>query len=476
MGLRQSGGSGFLRGILVLGLLLFIGGMIWLDRQSNRLEKEVARSQTEQVVSTQESTGQTLGEATSDTEDSSADTSRVSEEAAPELAETAEWSRAVVEGLSLKDNPEALVSQAGTLTLRSMGSLEISPAVAELADRQNPLMLAYIQAHPLPEGQEEAQIQNGYTFLPMFQEISPFVSYADITLANLTMPVAYPQLPLGQAGTFNAPKALLTNLQFLGTDMVTNAAIGIGDQGDLGIQATYNNIQEAGLMSVGLFPNLQVRNQGVTVELNGIRLGFLSYSPVDYETVPGDPTTAAILPLPPEIPAEIATLRSQVDAVVVSIQFNDEVGAMPSEVVRQAFSTLAEAGATLILGNNSSMVQPLEWLNEGNTLAVYSQGAILNGNQDLAIKQSGILEVTFKREGEEVKISQSRFMPTVVLGQGDETFLQVVPLADYQRYVIEGGEAMWEDLSRRLRSYSEEIAIVAHLETALSDLDIDTHR
>lgn len=175
--------------------------------------------------------------------------------------------------------------------------------------------------------------------------------------------------------------------------------------------------------------------------------------------------------------SEVEWLKPQVDAVVVTLQLGPEYGTLPDEQQLYVFEELANAGVKLILGGHPHVLQPMAWLNDGQTFAIYSQASFLSGQRELDNKQGGITEVTFERQADgEVIVKKPKFMPTFVLGIEGEKLYETVPLADTHLYQIPEGDDWFETLEAHMQVLTSDFEFLSHLATEWTLDSTDSHR
>lgn len=384
-----------------------------------------------------------------------------------------------LEGLPARDSQAPWQGTDGELVLRSVGDVLIHDRVSWLADIDSPVYQASL-ANLQKEGliTQDGDVLGGesidfnldsdqFDFLPMLARIAPYMSYADVTIANLEVIAAYPDLPVSGYPQFNAPASILEALKKIGVDIVSNGSNHTLDWLSEGAHASIKYLKAADLMYTGSYDSLEDFQTPRIIEANGISLGFLTYS---YGTngipVPtGEGYLISLVDLPTML-AEVEWLKPQVDAVVVTLQLGPEYGTMPDDEQLYVFQALADAGVKLILGGHPHVLQPVAWFNDQETFAIYSQASFLSGQRELDNKQGGITEVTFKRnEDGEVYVTEPKFMPIFMLGIEGEKQYETVPMADYESMAIPDGALWYSSLEEHMATLTEAFDFVSHLET-----------
>ncbi|WP_124057975.1 CapA family protein [Vaginisenegalia massiliensis] len=381
-------------------------------------------------------------------------------------------------GLKAKPNFQASPAQPNRLVLRSVGDILIHDNVAQMVHKDNPLYQAMIESNRQRQMPIKVGTDYEFDFLPMFQEVAPFTSYADLTIANMEVLAASPQLPIAGYPRFSAPREVLDALKYIGVDIVSNATNHTMDWDSVGCHASIDNIKASGLDYVGSYESEKDKSRARIKEVNGIKVGFLAYT---YGTngipVPsGEDYLVSLIDLPVML-KEIEALNKQVDATVVSVQLGEEYGTMPNQEQLTLYQALSEAGVDVILGGHPHVVQPCEWINDHKTFVIYSQASFISGQESIDNKFGGITEVTLvKGKDGKVKVTSPKFMPIFILGMTGTKIFQSVPLADYLRYQVPQGQYQWQMIKDRMQSLSTDYEYVTHLQTQYTQEDQDLFR
>jgi len=197
-----------------------------------------------------------------------------------------------------------------------------------------------------------------------------------------------------------------------------------------------HNLESANIRCCGIAANESATSaRPVTVEMNGVKVGFLGYSlrPRQYfEHVPlyaeGEPEAMV---------QDVQTLRDRVDSVVVSVHWGDEFIQRPSPDEKTLARRLVDVGADLIIGHHPHVLRGFE--RRGRGCIVYSLGNFVSDMiWDDALRTSVIFECTITKSG----ISDINFVPTFAN-------------ADFQPEAQKGSNG--DAIRGRLRQLSEEI-------------------
>jgi poly-gamma-glutamate capsule biosynthesis protein CapA/YwtB (metallophosphatase superfamily) len=243
-----------------------------------------------------------------------------------------------------------------------------------------------------------------------FAYLQPFLTSADLALANLESPLtgadASTQLPY----VLCAPPEYVSYLIEAGFDLFSLANNHRLDCGEEGFSETQHVLMESGLGFVGPAPEPVYR------QINGLRLAFLAFD-ATREFHPESATQA------------IRSARQTGALVVVSIHWGEEYQAGVSTYQRQIAGQLAEGGAVLIWGHHPHVLQSAEWIQGGKTLVLYSLGNALFDQYGLEnTRQSALALVRLGQDG----VEELQAIPFVIdvlhsrLLEADPASIQVI--------------------------------------------------
>ena len=305
---------------------------------------------------------------------------------------------------------------AFTLPLLLVGCVQEEPEVVEEESTVAIRSIGDILVHS--DVYTAARTDTGFDFSGMFDPVRAFVQDADITTANMEVPVAGEEFGLSGYPQFNAPPEIIDALKDSGVDIVNNATNHSMDRGGGGVVASTGNMRERGMLYTGSYASEQDKSVPRIIEANGITVGFLGFTcgtnglPVEQEHFASliDDTLAD----------QVAALDSQVDVAVVMLHMGDEYAPLPNEFQEETAKVALDAGADLVLGGHPHVVEPFAgpvW---------YSHGNFLHGQWDEPTKVGGIGEFTF---------SGARFMPTYTVGPPIRYEHHVIPLVEAADYL-----------------------------------------
>lgn len=139
------------------------------------------------------------------------------------------------------------------------------------------------------------------------------------------------------------------------------------------IAQTLQALDDKGIPYDGMNISTSRQNQLDTLSREGIDVAFLSYSDGVSEAIPAAESYLVNLYDDEKTPLQVAKAAGQADVVVVSISWQGEDGAMPTQRQQTIARDLAAAGATIIIGNSNG-IQPVGWIDD--TLVFYGLGSL----------------------------------------------------------------------------------------------------
>ena len=268
----------------------------------------------------------------------------------------------------------------------------------------------------------------------------------------------YPRLigPLGWPN-FNAHPALAEALKAVGFDIVALANNHVMDRGHNGIDRTIAALRRADLDFVGVRRSDQVGERDgfagscpyVIKETKGVRIAFFSFTQFLNAELAGHPDAVGQVckfPLWRQEAAKAAVVRlvgqakadPEVDVVVVSVHWGiDYLGRVLRSQRRLAHLVL-EAGADLILGHHSHVLQPMEKVRTTDgreTLVIYSLGNFLTDMRGVRSRSTVILTVGVTKNETGTFLSGVQFLPVARhLSRDERTGHELVRPVAIDRY------------------------------------------
>lgn len=307
-------------------------------------------------------------------------------------------------------------------------------------------------------------VNGGYDFNPMLEPVKRYLENADITTANMEVPVASADFGFSGYPSFNCPPQVIDALKQAGVDIVNNGTNHSMDRLAAGVKSSTANIAAAGMPYAGSFGSAEDKATPRIIERNGVKVGFVSYT---YGTngipVPADQPYLVNLVDLDVIQAEVKQLKPKVDMVIVIMHAGEEYEFFPNDYQRSIVQAAMDAGATFVIGGHPHVVQPMERTPNGGGVW-YSHGNFLSGQLDTANRVGGIGEFTFHKMSDgSVVLGKMRFMPTYTTNPYQGMRYGVVPLVDAGKMGVVDAADWKRQLVERMGSMSD-VEVVDYLD------------
>lgn len=271
-----------------------------------------------------------------------------------------------------------------------------------------------------------------YDFNPVFSTIKPYLEKPDFLIANQESLPAGEEFGLSGYPLFNSPSDIVEALQNAGVDAISNANNHTLDQGIKALKHSIAYYEKIGMPYSGAFKSVKDQKTIRTFVVKDISFALLSYT---YGTngipVPQGNEYAVNLLNPSLMIDEIQRAKQLgVDLIVLSLHWGDEYQRYPSDEQKKLAKILAEAGADIIFGHHSHVVQPIEKLtlpNGREAVIVYSLGNFLSAQKHNYKDIGGIVTVEVQKKGTVISYPSITFEPTFVTEKNYRNY-QILPL------------------------------------------------
>lgn len=271
--------------------------------------------------------------------------------------------------------------------------------------------------------------KNHYSYL--WENVREHVQAVDIMYANLETPLArgvakdlslrkdpgvyWDEREYIYSGypAFNTHPALAKNLKDGGFDIVSTANNHAADRGLIGIDATIDALEEAGLPYTGTRRNGSKNSYVTVVQKKGWKVAFIACT---YGVNGGFNTSRQVLHCYSQkdlLLSEIAAAKKIADAVVVTPHWGNENTFSPTRDQVKLGADIAEAGADVIIGTHSHRIQPIEKYVTSSGKEV----PIVYGTGNFVSSQAGInklglmVMVGLSKKGKNVWVHGTKYLP-----------------------------------------------------------------
>ena len=268
-----------------------------------------------------------------------------------------------------------------------------------------------------------AEEQNRCNYSELFTKVKQVLMDADLRIGNLEcplikLPFTAKQAVLGKAvHQFGSTQAIL-GLKSAGFNIIQVANNHILDYGTNGVKSTLDALRKAGIDYVGLRERSKRNQKALIKNINGIKIGFLSYclnkegcelfeSDVDHQT------SSYSFELGPSVfskniaKGDIINLKQRVDIVVVLMHWSRELSLLPPLGIRDIAQSLSIFGANIIIGTHPHVIQVRQcWFN--NIYSLFSGPPIGGMRQTVPSHQGqrGLITPNASRSGKSHNVNQ----------------------------------------------------------------------
>lgn len=273
----------------------------------------------------------------------------------------------------------------------------------------------------------------GYDYNPMFDQVRPLISKADLALCHMETPLSPDNTDLTKpyALVFNVPHEIAPALAKAGFDGCDRVGNHILDRGTKGIANTAKVLADAGIKSQGPTPTESPRQDAVLFDANGTKVAHLAYAYTALNEFSSNTN------LPPEAPwakhwmfpvakasgiiADAKRARQAgAEVVAVSLHWGVEYSSEASAEQRALAKALLESPEVdVILGTHVHVPQPCEKIN--GKYVIYGMGNFLS-NQSPSVAaglrpetQDGmVVDIALTRDETGKVTQQMTYQPTHV--------------------------------------------------------------
>lgn len=198
------------------------------------------------------------------------------------------------------------------------------------------------------------------------------LAQADFTIFNLETPLTDAASPIKKSGpNLIAPTAAMEGLAKINKHCYALANNHILDQGEQGLESTFQALEKYGIAGVGAGNNLKEASKPYILEKQGLKIGI--YACAEYEFTIAEEAVAGANPFDPLVSLDhIAALKENCDFVVVLFHGGKEHYQYPSPYVRKVCKRMVDKGASVVIMQHSHCIGCYEEYK--NSTIVYGQG------------------------------------------------------------------------------------------------------
>ena len=260
---------------------------------------------------------------------------------------------------------------------------------------------------------------NGYDFGPMFDEVAPIISAADLAVCHLETLFAPPGVAYSTMPRYQVPEEVASALVAAGYDRCSTASNHVMDGGTASIDHTLDVFDELGLGQHGIARTPE-EIEPSTFVVNGIVMSHLSYT-VHFNglSLPADePWRSARIDIDRIVEDATKARSLGAEFVMVSVHWGNEGSNRPNPDQKKWSERMAASGVIdLVIGSHPHLLQSIDKF--GDLWVVNSLGNFLSnmptGDRWAPGTQDGaIVEFTVSRTDNGFDVSEPRVHPTWV--------------------------------------------------------------
>lgn len=290
-----------------------------------------------------------------------------------------------------------------------------------------------------------------HRFRPVFEEVKPLLSKADITIGNLETTLPGPKAGYSRAHSlvFGSPDTLADALKWAGFDLMITANNHICDKGFKGLSRTLRVLDRHQLKHFGAYHSRRAyrTRRFLVLRQKGWRIALLSYT--THANGCMRQKERINLLYWPQVRRDVKRAKRRgFDAVIVHYHFGPEYVRVPDKIQRGAVRTALRAGADIVLGGHSHVIQPIQVQprrrGKGNTLVAYSLGNFVSNIRRRYTDGGIILYFSLRKRHKRTVVSNVQVEPVWVYKRPnpkrpDAPFFHILPIRKYKQ-----GKGKWK--------------------------------
>jgi poly-gamma-glutamate capsule biosynthesis protein CapA/YwtB (metallophosphatase superfamily) len=201
----------------------------------------------------------------------------------------------------------------------------------------------------------------------IYDDVRQIISGADLAVGTLNATMSdYPPhkgcvptyVLVGSSGNADAMQRAGFDVMSVATNHIKNC--GVMNCGDRAFFDTLDNLERVGILAVGAGANHAEAMQPVVVTVNGVRFGIVSLGQIEQTAFAGEDTPGIAVLNPENLKAAIAAARQVSDVVIAMPHWGPEDVPWPNYIQRDLAQQLVDAGADLVVGNHTHVVQAIQ--------------------------------------------------------------------------------------------------------------------
>lgn len=256
-----------------------------------------------------------------------------------------------------------------------------------------------------------------YDYEPCFRYIKPYISKADIAIANLEIVLG--GKPYTGYPVFSSPDELALEIKNAGFDILVTANNHSYDKGKFGFERTISFLDSIALPHLGTYKDQASRDSlhPMIFEKNGFRIALLNYTYGTNGIVPEKPNVVNYIDKE-TIVTEISIARQkQVDFIIAIMHWGAEYMLTPNKEQKELAHFLAKEGCHAIVGSHPHVVQTFEMIYpfpDDSTISVpvfYSLGNFVSNQRNRYRDGGAMFSFTIEKSNSRIFVKDLNYIP-----------------------------------------------------------------
>jgi hypothetical protein len=309
-----------------------------------------------------------------------------------------------------------------------------------------------------------------YNYNGYLTEVSDIVKQYDIAYYNQETILGGASLGYSYYPMFNSPTEwgdAMVNAGFNTVSLASNHAF---DKHEQGVINSVTYWKSKNVTYNGQAISQEERDIIPIVTKNNITYAFLSYT---YGTnginVPSNESYMVNVYSDEQAKLDIDKVKDKVDVIIVAMHWGTEYMQTPTdEQVREA-QYLADLGVNIIIGNHPHSLQPITWLNNNNTLVIYSLGNFISNQGILysTIGYKGVIgafatlnidKTTFNGESK-ISLDNLEVELLYTYKNSQQRYYKIIPFSKMNNNYLNNYQSVYETYKNVIQKYNQNIVV-----------------
>lgn len=263
-----------------------------------------------------------------------------------------------------KERPQNIEQTASLIALKQLSAVKENEPEIPLPQK---LTLGFVGDIMLDRGVKSSVMKYGngdYDYA--FEKIKDYLNDFDVLFGNLEGPISDKGTNVGSKYSFRMNPTSAQSLKNGGFDILSVANNHMGDWSRVAMKDTFENLEDVGIIYSGGGKNKEEAYGVKTIEKDGVKIAYLSFSQFGKGYLEAGEDTAGIAIISDEkLKSGIEKAKAENDIVIVSFHFGDEYKKEPNTYQKSIAHKAIDYGADLVVGHHPHVVETIEEYKDG---------------------------------------------------------------------------------------------------------------